>query len=87
MAKSVKPILVVRTPNYHKNIGQQISEGINHEYHVLVVAMPEDSEVTFETFNTDNLTSLDVKELKKSIFEHNKSVKPVRQVVKPLDVN
>lgn len=86
MSKKVKPILVVRTPHYNKNLGETISKGINHEYHVLVVAMPENSEVTFETFNTDNITGLDLKDLKKAVFENNKSASNLK-VLTPSDVN
>lgn len=85
MAK-VKPILVVRTPQYNKDLGKNISLGINHEYHVLVVAMPEESEVSFETFNTDHLNALDLKELKKAVFENNKT-KSIRTILNNPEVN
>jgi hypothetical protein len=71
-----KPILVVRTPNYNKELGKLISAGVNNEYHVLIVAMPEDSEVSFETHNAERLNSLEMKDLKKAVFEHNKARKP-----------
>jgi hypothetical protein len=38
--------------------------------------MPEDSEVSFETHNAERLNSLEMKDLKKAVFEHNKASKP-----------
>lgn len=76
-----KPILVVRTPNYYKELEKHISAGVGNEYHVLVIAMPEDSEVTFETHNAEKLNSLEMKDLKKAVFQHNKPHKVKPQVL------
>jgi hypothetical protein len=72
-----KPILVVRVPEgkFEKDLGKHISAGVGNQYHVLVVVMPNESEITFETFNTEAINSVDIKELKKAVFENNKKAK------------
>jgi hypothetical protein len=82
-----KPILVVRVPaeNFEKDLGKHIAAGVGNQYHVLVVVMPENTEVTFETFNAENLTALEMKDIKKAVFENNKKLKQLPTKLEPVN--
>lgn len=72
-----KPILVVNTPqeNYSKDLEKRISKGVNNEYHVLLLIGKAGTDVSFYTLNAEQLTAMDLKELKSELHKINEETK------------